>query len=252
MAKKQRRMRYVQTKSGEIYEDSAKFYQTFLPDDVSRVFLANIHPVTNGFTDVEDLVQTGSNSWEREKQVRIRSRTVRDASNNTSVLGGSVGFFSMDLPDIAGMIKDLDLMNENVNKAVRKGLHKGNRRICQAQKRRISGKSSRCAEAISESQIYTTKNGTLGITSGYQVGAFKTDSDGFNPGIIGTMFEYGRPGQSQGRTGKTMKQTRHGKTVEVNKGVIQPVPHIRRGFDEELEAACNDLIESVNEVIDKS
>lgn len=160
--------------------------------------------------------------------------------------------FSMDLPDIAGMIKDLDLMNENVNKAVRKGLHKGNRRICQAQKKRISGKSFRCAEAISESQIYTTKNGTLGITSGYQAGAFKTDSDGFNPGIIGTMFEYGRPGQSQGRTGKTMKQTRHGKTVEVNKGVIQAVSHIRRGFDEELEAACNDLIECVNEVIDKS
>ena len=156
--------------------------------------------------------------------------------------------FSSDLPDLQGMIKKLDMFNENANKAVRTALHSGADKIVSEQKRLAPEKTR---EAISKGKVYTTKKGVLGIAAGYRQSAFKTDSEGFNPGIVGTVFEFGRPGQSAQRSKPTMKQVRHGKEVEVLKGTIQPQPHIRRGFDNKVNEAVKGVIESVDSELKK-
>ena len=116
------------------------------------------------------------------------------------------------IPDLSKFMKSLDMLDENVSKAVVTGLKKGAEIIVNAQKRRISAKSQRLADAISKSRIYTTKKGSVGISTGYHAKAFKKDKDGFRAGIVGMVFEFGRPGKK----GDTMKQVRNGETVTVN------------------------------------
>ena len=160
--------------------------------------------------------------------------------------------FSTELPDIKAMIKKLDLLDEDVNKAIREAMHEGADIIMKEQKRLISDKSKRLSDAISKSQVYVNKKGELGITTGYQSGAFKTDNTGFNPGIVGMTYEFGRPGQSAQRSGETMKQTRYGKKIKVRKGRIQPHPHIRRGFDNKVHEAVQVVVSAVENEVKKA
>ena len=159
--------------------------------------------------------------------------------------------FTSDMPDLEGFIKELDLFDDNVNQALRTAMHTAGDMIGQAQKRLVLSKSKRLAAAISTSRVYTTKDGALGITSGYQAGAFQEDSAGFNAGLVGMVTEFGRPGQSAQRSGDTMTQIRGGKRYSVSKGTIQPYPHIRRGFDATKEQAAQVLINAYNAEIDK-
>lgn len=159
--------------------------------------------------------------------------------------------FSTELPDFNELIKKLDMFDENVNKAVRSALNEGADMIVAEQKRLISGKSERLAKNISKSRIYTTKKGRIGISAGYQPDAFEDDADGFNPGVVGMVHEFGRPGQSPERKGDKMIQERHKKQVEVSKGTIQPTPHIRRGFDNVREKAVKLVTDAVEKEVDK-
>lgn len=170
-------------------------------------------------------------------------------------------FFGMDLPDIQGLIQQLDLFEEKQNEAVRNALHIIGNNIVQAQRRRISGVKvgKRLARYISRSHVYTTQKGVLGISTGYQIYAFDDDEEWrTKPGVIGLVYEFGRPGKSN----NTMRQneyrwwhyvTKNGKTVfmKQRKGIIQPTPHIRLGFDETLEQNVQIMADAINEVIDK-
>lgn len=155
--------------------------------------------------------------------------------------------FTSDMPDLEGFIKELDLFDDNVNQALRTAMHTAGDMIGQAQKRLVLSKSKRLAAAISTSRVYTTKDGALGITSGYQAGAFQEDSTGFNPGLVGMVTEFGRPRSSRTK----MEQTRNGKKYSVTIGKIQPYPHIRRGFDAVKDRAAQVLIDAYNAEIDK-
>lgn len=157
--------------------------------------------------------------------------------------------FSTNMPDLQSFIRELDLFDENVNRALRTAMHEAGNMICLAQRRLV--KSQRLAAAITTGQVYTTKKGSLNISVGYQPEAFKTDGDGFNPGVVGMVTEFGRPGQSPQRSGDTMKQTRGGKKYTVKKGTIQPRPHIRPGFDSTKEAAAQKLINAYSAEINK-
>lgn len=157
--------------------------------------------------------------------------------------------FSTNMPDLQSFIKELDLFDENVNRALRTSMHEAGNMICLAQRRLV--KSQRLAAAITTGRVYTTKKGSLNISVGYQPEAFKTDGDGFNPGVVGMVTEFGRPGQSPQRSGDTMKQTRGGKKYTVKKGTIQPRPHIRPGFDSTKEAAAQKLINAYSAEINK-
>lgn len=162
-------------------------------------------------------------------------------------------FFSMEMPDLQGLIQRLNMFDQEQNEAVRKAMDTIGDNIVNAQRRLIQGVKGgdKLARNITRSRIYVTKAGSIGVKAGYQAGAFKTDSNGFNAGIVGMVREFGRPGQSAYRSKPTMTQTRNGKKVEVSKGTIQPHPHIRLGFDHTLEQNVQTLVDAVNAVIDK-
>lgn len=157
--------------------------------------------------------------------------------------------FTTELPDLKGFIHELDLLDEKVQKAVSRSMRKGAHRIRDAQRRRIAGKVPKLAEAITVGDLRVFQNGTVTISSGYQPEAF-IEHKGENLGVIGMTYEFGRPGESPQRSGETMKQRRRGKNgkikeVTVSKGMIAPEPHIRRGFDDVIESAVDEVINEI-------
>lgn len=160
----------------------------------------------------------------------------------------SVEVISSEIPDLNGFIKELNLFDKDLNNAVRKGIHNGGS-IIEAEQKRLAPEKTK--DAISKGKIYITKKGIIGIKVGYQSSAFKVNSNGDNLGIIGVTYEFGRPGQSPQRSKPTMKQIRNGKEVIVNKGTIQPQPHIRRGYDNKINQACDTIFNSINNEIEK-
>ncbi len=267
-AKRTRRQRYYQLKDGSIVE-SGSLGELLIASDgsnVKRAFLANMGPVTGRrdallvrtsdgkvwqFNDMEDL-QFSDGKFVTASQASAARRTVTDGSQ-TRVVGNSDAFFSMEMPDLQGLIAQLDMFDQDVNGALRQVLHQIGDNIVRAQRKHIEGTrvGKRVSPHISRSRVYTTQKGLLGITAGYQPGAFKKDAEGFNAGVVGMTYEFGRPGTSPQRSGKTMKQMRNGKQVEVNKGTIQPVPHIRLGYDETLEQNIQTLVNAVNAEIER-
>lgn len=182
-------------------------------------------------------------------------------------IDGGNSFFSMEMPDIQSLIKKLDMMNENVNKAVRDAMQDGANIIVNEQKRLAPDKLD-LAGHISKSKLYVTKKGVIGITTGYQPNAFEPDENGINHGIVGMTYEFGRPGKSPRRSGEKMKQKRKRipnketakrkdwqkavpTEVTIHKGAIQPHPHIRLGFDNKVRQAAQTVIDTVSAAIDK-
>lgn len=176
-------------------------------------------------------------------------------------------FFSMDFSDLQELIDRLIKLDLNYNDIIIEGMHKAADMITREQKRLISSKSTKLAEAIDYDGVGTNKTTyyspskldkvtreVVYIRCGYLEDAFDEDADGFNAGIVGTMYEYGRPGKSDDsrRMSKTMTQVRNGKEVEVSKGTIQPQPHIRRGFDNVKERAVETVIDSIMKELDKA
>ncbi len=167
-------------------------------------------------------------------------------------------FITADYPDIDSFIKELDMFDENVNKALRSSIHICGEKIAGAQKRKIRFKSKRLADAISVGSVYTTEDGALGITVGYQSSAFDVDYDTDNPtriGVVGLVYEFGRPGQSSA-TRSSPETYRHingdiFSGFKVKKGTIRPIPHIRSGFDEIKPFCAKILINAFNAEIDK-
>lgn len=167
--------------------------------------------------------------------------------------------FSSNIPDVQKLIKELDMMNDDINRIVRDAVNKG-ADIILAEQRRLA--PYKLSEYIAKGAIYTNRKGVVGITVGYQPDVFKPDEKGRRYGLIGMTYEFGRPGTSDRRSSPKMKQTRkripNKKTakrknwkeavpteVEISKGTIQPVPHIRRGFDNVKEQAAQAAWDSI-------
>lgn len=160
--------------------------------------------------------------------------------------------FSVDIPDIQQFIKELNLLDESVQKAVNEALNKGADMITQEQRRLILGQSKTLSDKIAKGRLKISKKGNITISTGYQKDTFQEDADGNNWGIIGTMFEFGRPGESSNARSKTtMTQIRNGKEVEVLKGKIDAESHIRRGFDNKIAKASQVMIDSVERELSK-
>ena len=158
-------------------------------------------------------------------------------------------FFFFVFKSIGELIKRLDMFDEKQSAAVINAMHKAGDMI-EAEQKRLAPDYTR--DSIKQSKVYTTKKGSIGVTVGYQAGSFQKDENGFAPGMVGTVMEYGRPGQSPGHTSPTMTQVRNGKEVEVSKGTIQPQPHIRRGFDNVREKAVETVIDTIMQELDKA
>ncbi len=181
----------------------------------------------------------------------------------------SESVFDMELPDIQGLIKKLDMYDKKQNETVRNALVKIGDNMADVQRRLISG--AKVGELLSpyikRSRIYTTKKGLLGVTAGYQPSAFRSVGK-LNPGVVGMTYEFGRPGKSPGRSGNTMEQIRKRipnksakrsgqqkavpARVTIEKGTIQPVPHIRPAYHQTLAENIRILADAVQEAITKT
>ena len=167
--------------------------------------------------------------------------------------------FSSNIPDVQKLIKELDMFDDNVNQIVRDAVNKG-ADIILAEQRRLA--PYKLSEYIAKGAIYTNRKGVVGITVGYQPDVFKPDEKGRRYGLIGMTYEFGRPGTSDRRSSQKMRQTRkripNKKTAKrkdwdeavpteviISKGTIQPVPHIRRGFDNVKERAAQAVWDSI-------
>lgn len=178
----------------------------------------------------------------------------------------SEAVFDMELPDIQGLIKKLDMYDKKQNETVRNGLVKIGNNMANVQRRLIGGTKvgELLTPYIRRSRIYTTKKGLLGVTAGYQPGAFK-NIGGINPGVLGMTYEFGRPGKSPERSGTTMEQTRKRipnksakrsrqqkavpTRVTIEKGTIQAVPHIRPAYHLTLAENIRILADAAQEAI---
>lgn len=190
--------------------------------------------------------------------------------------------FHSEMPELKELIKKLNMFDEKNNLALREGISNGADIILAEQRRLISGHKvgRRLAGAIKKGRLYVTKKGVVGTTIGYQSDSFKVGSgDKYwqkeSAGIIGMTYEFGRPGESRQRSGETMKQKRKRRKkipvrsnrknakgwkyseavpteVEISKGMIAPVPHIRRGFDNKKEEAAELLFRELENAIERA
>lgn len=199
--------------------------------------------------------------------------------------------FSTETPDLKSLIDALDMMEDYQRNALIEGMHEAGDIIVEEQRRLIRNKSNRLANAIDREGVGTYKRQKVFnpvtlekdtrqayyVRCGYLEDAFETDAHGFNPGIIGTMYEFGRPGKSDAtrRQSKTVRQKRKRRKkipvsskrknakgwkyseaepteVEINKGLIVPVPHIRRGFDNVVEKAAEAVANKVEQALEKA
>ena len=171
--------------------------------------------------------------------------------------GSGESVFTSTLPDLKGLLKKLDATKDSSNEAIRRGVNAGADIVMKEQKRLIRGKSRRLADAISKSGIVVEKKGAVSVSTGYQedcfnVGQGKEYWKRESVGIVGLVHEFGRPGESPGRTDPVMNQTRNGKNVKVKKGLIVPTPHIRRGYDIKIGEAAEACAEIFEEEIGRS
>lgn len=173
--------------------------------------------------------------------------------------------FHSELPDIRSMINKLNAFDEKANKAIRDGINKGGDIILAEQKRLISTQKvgKRLSKALKKSRLTVSKKHFVSVSTGYQEDSFNVGAgDKYwqkeSDGIIGLTYEFGRPGQSPQRSGKTMKQKRKRRKSEaeptevtIKKGAIAPVPHVRRGFDNKVEEAVNAVAQELETALDE-
>ena len=151
--------------------------------------------------------------------------------------------FGTNVPDLKELINKLDLMDEAVNKEVRKAIADGAEIVANEQRRLAPYDYLR--RHISASKVQTTQRNNFVVTTGYQKEAFEEDGQKKKPGVVGLVFEFGRPGKSpQGSSEKDILGRR--------KGAIQPQPHIRQGFDNKVEEAARTTVEAVEKIIERT
>lgn len=160
-------------------------------------------------------------------------------------------FFQMEMPDLDGFIRELDLLNEQVSEAVREGMHEGAEIVAREQRAEAAAAGIVfVADYIDISDVYSSQRGSLGISTGFMPRAFE-QHDGKQPGVVGLTYEFGRPGQSRNRSRDTMYQTRNGKTFRIKKGRINPRPFLRPGFDRKTGEASQKIIDCVTKKLER-
>jgi len=132
------------------------------------------------------------------------------------------------------LIKDIDVMTEDVANGVSESMRRGGEIIANEQRQLISGKSSKLAGLIIVGKIYVTKKGNATISTGY-------DGDAIKQAPESVILEFGRPGK------KNKGIDKRGRKI----GKMEAIPHIRKGFDIAKENAANSVINKIDEIIKK-
>lgn len=166
-----------------------------------------------------------------------------------------------DMKEIQSLISRLDLTERRVQDGMRSVLHEAADVVTAEQKRLIAAEVPALEKHIRAGDIYVTKKGVYGVKCGY------LPSEGEKWVTVGAVFEFGRPGTSARHNSPDMKQTRRiyqgtrphrrreetadgiAKTeITVKKGRIQPVPHIRRGFQNKRSEVVELMLRRLREI----
>lgn len=156
-------------------------------------------------------------------------------------------FFSTELPDLKKLREALRSADENVRAAAIRGVEIGGRRILAAQK---AYAPENLREHITM-ETETLKDGTVRAKCGYQKAQFSSGPKGWSYGVQGAVAEYGSPGHSSARRASEYYTIyRRGKTIKRKKRGRVAQPHIRRGYDEQFEAAVQDALSELDRAAD--
>ena len=161
-------------------------------------------------------------------------------------------FFTVEMPDLSRLREALLSADGNVRAAAIRGVEKGGRRILAAQK----AYAPEGLKSHITMETETLKDGTVRARCGYQKEAFEYPKDngwyaGWSYGVQGAVAEFGSPGHSTARrasqyyevyiNGKLKKKKKRGRVAQ---------PHIRRGYDEQIEAAVQDALGELDRAAD--
>ena len=142
------------------------------------------------------------------------------------------------------MLHELDLMDENVSKAVSNSMKKAAEVVAEKQRECIRWKSPKLAGLIRVLPLRVGKRGQINAYCGYDTEAVKNNMES-------VVLEFGRPGKKS--KGKIMEQTytrKNGSKYTVWKriGKMEAISHIRKGFDMAKNEAASILVEEVKKV----
>ena len=114
-------------------------------------------------------------------------------------------------------------------------------KIANEQRRLIASKSPKLASLIKVGGLsaYSDSSRSWKLTIGY-------DSKAIEEGFEGLIMEFGRPGKRSG--GVYQKGKHKGKPI----GKVEPIPHIRRGFDNVIGEVVEELADELFDLIDES
>ena len=186
--------------------------------------------------------EANSANWERRHSAASTRRV-------TVILWGDYMYelFSSEMPDMKRLREALLSADGNVRAAAIRGVEKGGRRILAAQKAYAPEKLKSHITMETE----TLKDGTVRARCGYQKEQFSAGPPGWSYGLQGAVAEFGSPGHSTARrasqyyevviNGKKRKKKKRGRVAQ---------PHIRRGYDEQIEAAVQDALGEIDRAAD--
>lgn len=152
---------------------------------------------------------------------------------------------SITIQNMQEFINFFDRLDENVQRAVKKGMVAGAKIIQQEQKRLIlarpnkDGSSSRLANYIKVGELTSSRDGTCRITIGYNKEVIKQHPEG-------VVIEFGRPSLYRKNVNFEVEQVRNGKTVKVKNGYIPEHSHIRRAWDNKIKEAAQAVVDCVD------
>ncbi len=150
-------------------------------------------------------------------------------------------FISFEIPNVNEFIRRLSTIEQELDEKVTQSLENGARAVADEQKRIISSKSDTLPNYITI-KADKTKRGNKYYRIGY-IGADTVDK-----WLHGAVLEFGRPGK-RGRG--TIKQTRHGREVDVRNGYIPEYSHIRRAFDLHGESIAESVKTAFDQIVSR-
>lgn len=154
-------------------------------------------------------------------------------------------FIKFDPPDIADFANNLGRCKAELSRNVDEALEAGAEEIANEQKRIMSQKSTKLSNYIHIKPGITSKGKRY-----YEVGY--TGQEPVEKWLYGVVLEFGRPGKRNKAYVMQKRKTKNGiEEIKVRNGWIEEYSHIRRGFDNKVESAAENVENAFNDTISK-
>lgn len=154
-------------------------------------------------------------------------------------------FIKFDPIDTDSFTNDLNQSKAELSNNVDKALEAGAEEIANEQRRIIAQKSTKLSNYIHTKPGITSKGKRY-----YEVGY--TGKEPVKGWLYGLVLEFGRPGKRNKAYVERKRMTKEGlKVIKERNGWIEEYSHIRRGFDNKVESAAENVESAFNDIISK-